>query len=511
MTADANKSGVGEEVNLKPIIIHRLAAILLFISLVGASPLFAQGAAKPTPTLNVLRPVAHAVVRETVPIRVALADVPDGGYVGITIDDVFQTARVLSPKKTGLLYEWDTKAAYSTPDDPATPKYVADGEHTIKVDLFDHNGNLTGEATIPIRVANKIIPPAQGIKLVYHWKTDLQLKYLRRSELDSVPATTAYGTATTPIQGSLIHFSRSVEDANGGHYLVRDTVLPKSYLVDRGQSQILAAVYDIKSVYRTVTAQGAVVSTMAPLSVGEHLGFSIPVFANRKVSVGDSWQAPVKVALDWAGKQTAQLKAESRLEDFEWQNGYPCAKVRETYTGPATFKLSPGGAKIFDATTVKYVRVIFLAYGSGRLVHTETTADITADLSPTISSWLGIGAGGAAGGYPGASNPYSSLLGDNSTGDQAPPVPGGYPDADYPGGGYASGGYPAAFNKGAMMNGGGFPGQDMPGMPGMSRGYPGAMPGYAPSGYPGGQYGNPTAVQTVPAKLKVTDITTLQP
>lgn len=502
---------------MKPIIIHRLAAFLLLATLLGASPLFADDAGKPTPTLNVLRPVAHAVVRETVPIKVAPADVPDGGYVGITIDNVFQTARVLSPTKTGVLYEWDTKAAYTTPDDPATPKYVADGEHTIKVDLYDSNGNLKGEATIPLRVANKIIPPAQGIKLVYHWKTDLQLKYIRHSELDSVPTSTAYGTAVTPIQGSLIHFSRSVEDSNGGHYLVRDTVLPKSYLIDRGQSQVLAAVYNIKSVYRTVTSQGAVVSTMAPLSVGEHLGFSIPVFANRKVSVGDSWQAPVKVALDWAGKQTAQLKAESRLEDFEWQNGYPCAKVRETYTGPATFKLAPKGVKIFEASTVKYVRVIYLAYGSGRLVHTEVTADITADLSPTISSWLGIGANGSAGGYPGGSSPYSSLYGDD-TGDQAPPVP----DGAYPGGGYPGGDYPApSYGPSADMKGGygmGAPGMGMPGgypPGGMPGGYPGAMPGGYPGGMPGGypggmQYGNSAAVQTVPTKLKVTDITTLQ-
>jgi hypothetical protein len=517
MTAGATVTGPpGESFHVKSIKVRPFAAAVLLTALTGGGHALADDA-KPTPVLKVLRPVASAVVRETVPIKIAPADIPADGYVGVTIDGAFQTARVLpvTSSKNGVIFDWDTKAAYTTPDDPDTQKYYGDGAHTLKIDMFDRSGNVLGEATIPVQVANKIIVPAQGIKLAYHWSPNQQLLYLRQSQLQDIPNTNG-GPAPTPqnVEATLIHYSRSVEDSSGSNSLLRDTIQPKtSYLISRGQTQQLAAAYLIKSKYRTVNSLGDVLRELAPLSPGQHIGFSIPVLPNRRVAIGDSWQHPVRIALDWAGTETADVNAESRLDGFEWQNGYPTAKIRETYTGPVTFHIAPAVTSgygnpnptatapvTFDAQTVKYERIVYFAYGSGRLVRTETNIDITADLSPAMLSTLGIsgaaGGGGMPGGYSGSQ--AGGMLGNLLNGDPE--------DSGDGGGGYQGG----RRSPGAMGMSGGGPPMAMGGGYG---GYPGGPggPGYGGPGYGGPSYGgqNGGAPLSTSTKLKLTDITNL--
>ncbi|MDQ2687240.1 MAG: hypothetical protein M3Y28_05160, partial [Armatimonadota bacterium] len=332
---------------MKPVTPFR--RLVLCFGLLAFILCFSAGRAARAQDIHVLRPVEGAIVRETVPVKIAPGDLPDNGYVGITIDGQFQTARVLPDDKNAPVFDWDTKAPYTTPDDTVTPKYVADGKHTIKVEVYDKGGALKGTATINIQVANKITTAAMGITLAYRWTKDLQLRYSRVFELDTVGSdASATGGASTGaagenLQAASVKFTRSVEDISGGNYLVRDRILPDaSYLGSKGQSQRIDALYNLKSKYRTVDAQGRVLSEMAPFTTGQHVAFSIPVLADRRVAVGDSWQAPVQLALEWAALEPTKITAESRLEGFEWQNGYPCAKIREKYSGPVTYKLLGG-------------------------------------------------------------------------------------------------------------------------------------------------------------------------
>ncbi len=461
------------------------------------------GPAAQAQTLHVLRPITNAIVRETVPVRIAPGDLPAEGYVGISIDGEFRTARVLPANKRDAVYDWDTKASYVTPNEPNTQKFVSDGPHTVTVKLYDTSGKSLGQQSIAVKVANKISVPTQGIKLYYRWQSDLQQRYTRRTEADTV----ADGTAGTnqALQSSIIRFTRTVEDTTGGGYLIRDRVLPGGVLINHGQAQSIDALYNIKSKYRTVNTRGDVLGSMAPLSLGDHFGFSIPVLSARRVSVGDTWQAPVEVSLDWASTKPSTVNAESRLEGFEWQSGYPAAKIRETYTGPMTFALTnrngasnsglggivSGSASSGNASvtlqTVNYERIVYFAYNSGRLVRMETTVTLTADNSQLASlGFAGVSLGsGPSYGLPGSNYPRPDNV-DTALPPGAGPVPGAYPGAPPMA-------YPGSLPPGAY-----------PGSP------PGAYPGSPPMGYPGSMPGAPQSQpvqQTTTTNLKVTDIT----
>ncbi len=195
--------------------------------------------------------------------------------------------------------------------------------------------------------------------------------------------------------------------------------------------------------------------------------------------MGAHWQTPVKLALDWTGAAPATVTASSTLEDFEWQDRYPTAKIRETYNGPVNFPAGPGlGLPLIAATDVKYERVIYFAYNAGRVVRTETTMTLTTTVpgllvAPTTPT-----------GYPGGSPSYPGGAPGGSFGS-SPTYPGGRTS---PGGrpGYSSG----------MPGEGSTPG----GTP-----YPGS-----PSGFPGGPSGFPSGISgagagAAPTKLTFTE------
>lgn len=454
-------------------------------------------------SLHVLRPISNAIVRETVPIRIAPGDLPAEGYVGITIDGKFRTARVLPANKREAVYDWDTKASYVTPDEPGTQKFVADGPHTVSIKLYDTSGKSLGEQTIDVKVANKISVPTQGIKLAYRWRPDLQQRYTRRTEADTVADGTT-GTNQT-LQSSIIRFTRTVEDTTGGAYLIRDRILPGGILVSNGQPQSLDALYTIKSKYRTVDTRGNVLGSMAPLSLGDHFGFSIPVLSARRVSVGDTWQAPVDVSLDWASIKPAPINAESRLEGFEWQSGYPAAKIRETYSGPVTFTTANGASSAgsgalpglgaasgqssngsITLSSVNYERIVYIAYNSGRLIRTETTLTLTADNAQLAS--LGLAAGSGGGGTYNSSRGGGSMGGGGSADNMDTPLPGqGSSSGPQPGS------YPGAYPGSYSQQGG--------------PGYPAAQPSSGYSSGPSGGYPGQGVPQSTTTNLKVTDIT----
>ncbi|BDI34357.1 hypothetical protein CCAX7_64080 [Capsulimonas corticalis] len=459
--------------------------------------------------ITVTRPAANAIVRETVPIRVASRDLPPDGYVSIVIDGQFVTARVI-PQGSGSIYDWDTKAPYTTTDDPDTKKFLPDGNHSVTVSVYTNKNQLVGTQTIPVRVANKIPSvAARGVTLTYKWRLNDTMFYNRTTELSQSVSSSSSGTTNgvavdtsdapaTVVEASSLKFKRSVEDTEADNYLIRDLITPTGTLTRGVQAQVISAIYPLKSQYRTVTEYGDVLSTMAPLSPGAHYAFSIPVMPARRVTIGDSWRSPLQVSLDWATTKPLTVSGESRLESFEWQDGYPTAKIRETFDGPAHFPINPGSAfSGASADKLHVERVVYFAYNSGRLIRTETTAQYTGDpvKTPSLSGGLGSSPFGGRGGYPGA------------PGGAYPGAPG----AGYPGG---AGRFPGApggggddSDPGANPFGGGYPGAPGGGYPGAPGGYPGRSPGGLPGG---GAYGGAAAV-TMTTTMKFTEVTDIVP
>ena len=469
----------------------------------------ASAALAPAGPIQIALPYNKAIVRESVPIR--LREFPKGGYVSISIDGRFVTAQALPNNSREPVYIWDTKAGYAPADSPDTIRPYNDGLHALTVLVYDgRNGSrLVGQDTVSVQLANKInLPASQGITMTYPWNTSRDLRYQRRTDLTAASTEAAAAIAPPPIQESRLRFTRSVENATGGEYLIRDEIIPVdhaarpkpfvSYVATRGSVFPLGTV---RALYRTVDARGRVLSDLPSQNRGDAIGFSIPVLPPRRVSVGAHWESPVKLTLDWTSPTPATVTATSTLEDFEWQDRYPTAKIRETYAGPALFRPAPGSPlPPLAAQDIKFERVIYFAYNAGRVVRTQTTLSLTTT-TPGLLSLGATGGGGFGGGYPGGG------------GGGYPGAGGGFPGGGYPGGG--GGGYPGGGGFGGGYpggGGGGYPGGGGGGYPGGGGGgYPGGGGGFGGGGFGGGGFGggltggvsNPNA----PTKLIYTETT----
>ena len=477
------------------------AAMLTFCALVvllafwgvdaarAQDPATPDAATAPASAIQITLPFNKATVRESVPIKVR--EFPEGGYVSVSIDDRFVTAQALPRKQTDPVYVWDTKASYTTPDVPNDPKTYSDGTHAITISVFDSQNKLVGKDSVAVQLANKInLPASQGIPLAYPWKINLNLLYQRRTELTATPT-----DSTDPaqiIQQSLLRYRRTVENTTGGTYLIRDEALPVdksvrstpfvSYVATRGATFPLQNGYDIRARYRVVDTRGHILSEVGADNGGLQLGFSIPVLPPRRVSVGAHWESPVQMTLDWTSPYPTTVTATSTLEDFEWQDRYPTAKIRETYTGPASFNPSPGSPlSLIQSQDIKFERVIYFAYNAGRVVRMETTLTLTTTAPGLLVNTIVPGGGVPGAGYPG--NPMS---------------PNNYPGNDPRLDPHLD---PRRQRIGIPRLPNGFPRNPM--APGAGQ-YPGAMNGMPGNpNYPG--QGGATGTDSVPVKLKYTE------
>lgn len=472
------------------------AALCLATSAVRAQTPLAQdvGGQK----LRLMQPLDGATVRETVPIRISRAVLPSGGYATVIIDGVFRTAREV-PAKGDLLYDWDTKGSFTTPDDPDQPQYTQDGPHEIEVQVYDHDGALVGVADAHVRVANKITALPDGVKLVYRWRLDQVQQYQYNATLSNDQSDN--GGAKETIQDASLKFDRSVEDATGGQYLIRDLVLPNGFLTTGGNPVFIQSAYDLKSRYRTVNSFGEVLVNNVPFSPGDHFGFPIPQFPGRRVNIGDSWESHMEIALGWNALHPTMITGTAKLDSFEWQNGYPTAKIIETYDGPATFRLNQQEAPQatlaannqntlgpINASDIHITRTIWFAYNSGQLIRVETDMTVNANMSTEQVAALGAtGQGGLA--EAGGPAGFGA-----DRGNPGGPPPGFNPYAEGP---------PPGFNPGMMG-------------PAAARGMrfgPGAFGpgGFGPGGYRPPIAGNtPSQAQpTTPTKLLLHSVTSL--
>ena len=473
-------------------------------------PAASDAATAPAGAIQIALPFNKAIVRESVPVR--LRDFPDNGYVSVSIDDRFVTAKALPRRRTDPVYIWDTKATYTVASAPTEPISYPDGAHAITISVFNDQNKPVGKDTVVVQLANKInLPASQGIALSYPWKTNLSLRYQRRTTLTAAPTDGTDPEQT--IQQSLLRYRRTVENTTGGTYLIRDEALPVdksarptpfvSYVATRGITYPLQNGFDIRARYRVVDTRGHVLSEVGTQNGGEQLAFSLPVLPPRRVSVGAHWESPVKVTLDWTSPYPTSILATSTLEDFEWQDRYPTVKIRETYTGPANFIPRPGSPlPQIQSQNIKFERVIYFAYNAGRVVRMETTMTLT-----TTTPGLLVSA--AAVGFPGGPGQSSyGPVGQSGIGRGGASYP-GYPGGSTGRGGASYPGYPGGSTGRGRSPSPQYPGSNQ--SPGGNQ-YPGGMMGGG-SQYPGGMMGGQTypgqngvsAAEPVPVRLKYTE------
>ncbi len=375
------------------------------------------------------QPLNNATVRETVPIRVPRNLLSQAGYASITIDGQFRGAQAI-PDRGDVVYQWDTKhVADSSGAGNGDQQESPDGKHVVQVSLFDKDSNEIASASSTVRVLNRITTLPDGVRLVYKWRQDEVATYRLHSVLKSgnsngsAPDSSSSSTeaAAPAIQDVYARLQRSVEDVSGAGILVRDQYVGGTY----GSAQLTSA-FTLSSKYTTVNSSGSILVQNQPLGAGRHYGYGFDEFPDRRVNAGDSWQTQMMISLPWAVEKMTSVRGQARLDEFEWENGYPTAKVVETYTGPAAFRLdssdqsssmgdsagrelggaSSGSDNRVEASNVTVKRTIWFAYEAGAVVREETTLTVdSSGLSGALSSLTAPSGSGAAQGGMGMGAP----------------------------------------------------------------------------------------------------------
>jgi hypothetical protein len=156
----------------------------------------------------------------------------------------------------------------------------------------------------------------------------------------------------------------------------------------------------------------------------------------------------------------ARFPIPARIESFEWERGYKCAKIVCEFTGNLPGKFDLGSIRI-EKPKVKVKRIIYFAYDLGQVVRMTTSIEFE------VTAREQIGGSGGMGGFGGRLRPPGGGRGGMGAGDE-------------------EGGAPAYGGRG--------------GRGGMAMGGPAAPPGYA-GGM--GQPGTGRGAATMPGQATI--------
>ncbi len=504
--------------------IHKALQLSVCALILGGVANISAAHAQGQSPFTIRKPLDGSSVREKVRIEIPRASIGTNGFVAIYVDGKFALA--LAPEESDdagkpFTYVWNTKS-----------DKISDGEHTIRAVLFEPSGTTgsgeKGSSEVKVNVANIIHDGPTSLLLRYKYAEGVNRDYSREGKSFIVGGVSETGTTTSDQNladvKSKIHFDiqdvRFDSDKGMDVALVRNKLTELSIL-QNGAETTLDPGQLSNSVYQELAPTGKAffeIGTAAGLAEFLSLGLPVnntlelPELPTARVEAGYTWQTEGQ-RLDIPGMPEAlqpRVKIDNKLVDLEWQDGYPTARIHQSYKGtPAGVKAVQFGPADVTNPTLSFDRDIYIAYNSGVLV--KTTRSLTVSGRTTYStSGSSAGSPGSPGGYPGGSGGYpggpggfpggvgkgGGIQGDEGgspgfAGKGRPGSPGspygGSPGAGgYPGGSPATGGYGQG-RPGAA----GYPGSPYGGSPGAG-GYPGGSPatgGYSGGGYPGGSNG----------------------
>ncbi len=458
------------------------SALALIFGCGGLLRAGAQGA-----PFTIHMPPDGATVRETVAVQVPSASISPGGFVSVYIDGKFQIA--LAPREDStapyFTYYWDTKDLQ-----------VPDGEHSITLRLFEpsaDSGNkdsvdLAGTTQVKVDVANIIHDGPSELRLRYRYPEGLNFLYNRNASSVIVGSVSDAGVSgNIPIASANSKLLLDIED--GSEALVRSKLTNLS-LLSGGQQTDVPRDALTSSVYQVLDVQGNVhyeyggsgqLAAYAQSGVPLDGTLNLPALPEAPVQVGQTWNTPDQriVVPGQSGSRVLHVTLHNKLVDLEWQNGYPAAKIHQTYEsgkGGHVPHLMELGGILIQNPHFQFSRDIYIAYTAGRLVKISqkvtVKGDTSANLQQGVTGGMGRGMGamgrgmGGMGGYPGMPGGMGGYPG--MPGGMGRPGMGGMPGG--PGMGYP--GMPGGMGRPGMGGRGGMGG--FPGAPGMGGGFMGA-------------------------------------
>lgn len=377
---------------------------------------------------TIVKPGDGAKVRETVPITMPRNSVPEGSFIGITIDGKFLEAVVPKPNaaKTHLVYWLDTKKMG-----------IVDGWHQLGVTLFSNvNGRqqAVDRSEVKVHVGNHagINVPENGLAIRYRYLRGSKWTYgvtvgLDLSTLSEAQNKLGGRAAQLPFAQENWRFMFSIEDVRNGLGLVRSQFLPyrgKDYIVmqsagDEGATQHFQR--DFAPLYRLLKPTGAEVYADIPtyynisgtgageldtLLIG---AMTLPILPTDRLQVGESWQGAMDIAASsiatvrLTGKAANRIPARGTFEAVEWEQGEPCAKLRyeiEQASGDRGSKeLELAGREFKDNDRLRIEQLVWVSLRNGKLIRQDMVME--ADTKVTTNSGGPGGGMAAPGGEPG--------------------------------------------------------------------------------------------------------------
>lgn len=478
-------------------------------------------------------PPDGSIVREKVPVKVPLASIPVGGYISVDIDGHFVVAmaptaedRANGGAGADYVYTWDTKSPMQLGRGQVT--YPEDGEHTITVSLYtprpsdQGNGDmLSATSSIKVQLKNKVDMSA-AVTLRYRFTDGDVFTYTRSGTTDIKGGPNQQqDTLNAYMQKSQLDVSIDDKYSNGDA-MVRNK-LTKLSITHGAQETIFPTEQLPKSLYEELDALGNVhyqnntsasFAEFARLGIPVSATIDLPILPENPVNIGDSWETP-NVPIDIPGvtpNQQPKEKVKSTLVSFEWQDGYPAAKIHQHYDGyPEEKAIDYQGMQI-DHPHVIFDRDIWVAFRAGLLCKVYRTIDVSGKLLEN-----NLFAGGSPYGPGMGGSPYSGMGGSPYSGMGSSPYSGmgSSPYSGMKSSPYGSMGYGGSPYSGAGSNPmnpymgakGPYGGSSAyPGPYGGSGGYPGypGSPGYNP--YMGGVQTKPQATEISLKSTMTTEI-----
>ncbi len=370
---------------------------------------------------TIVSPKQGAKVRETVPIVMPKASVPQGGFIGVSIDGKFieATTPTADPKTGNFIYNLNTKG-----------KQIPDGDHTLGVTLFMNSGGqpvIADKSEVKIHVGNRegIDFPADGMLIKYKFFPGYNSIY----RVDIGQDASILSEAKNKMGGrasQLPGFAESarmlvaVDDVKpGGLGLVRFQLVPykgkdKDYVVatvagDPGPSKIPQNQF--APMYRILKPSGHEVYGDVPEALVVHeddveryvlVTLPLPLLPQDKVKIGDTWQGGI--AFDTGlearvtGKASRVQPAVGTLTNVEWESGQPCAKI--VYSIQESSKdagqMNVAGRQFQSGFRSAITQTIWFSLKEGRIIRSEIIAEGDTKINAPES-----GGGGGGGFMPG--------------------------------------------------------------------------------------------------------------
>ncbi|MFM9872312.1 MAG: hypothetical protein ACKVQS_02465 [Fimbriimonadaceae bacterium] len=393
---------------MKRLLTTALAALMV----AGA---FAQG------TFTIRRPADGSKVREVVKVRIPKNSIPEGGYIGVLVNGKFLEAVIPDVEGSDYVYNLDTKA-----------RKIADGPMTIETVLYFYtqgapqvlnrssvNVVLDNSATIMKNAPNgfnlryKFYP---GKEYVYNMTEQSSVSFVTQAQAQLGSRAAEIVTNTESIRYLIAHANNY-----GTSGLIRMQALPTkgkdyAYIITAGETVPKKFMdYEMHPIFMKITDRGREMFTSLPIyfpwegaSVDARTDlfamFPPSVLPDRPKSVGDRWPAAIPQGninlekKDEIEHMVENLPGSATLESVEWEQGFPCAKIRsELSLGANDLKnLKSLEGVIGQAQSLKIESIQWFAIDRGIMIREELR--FTSEILVTVGA--SAGGAGAAGGGP---------------------------------------------------------------------------------------------------------------